>query len=58
MQIKFTKLNDPRWEIAEKRLEIQGWKRKYPLRTLFNGLSWNHRLTDVHIYSKAQESKI
>lgn len=40
MQMRFTELNDSQWEIVKKRLEIQERKRKYPLRTIFNGLLW------------------
>ncbi len=40
MQTKFTELNDSQWEIVKKSLEIQGRKRKYPLRTIFNALLW------------------
>lgn len=40
MQTKFTELTDPQWEVVKKSLELQGRKRKYPLRTVFNGLLW------------------
>lgn len=54
MQTRFTELNDSQWEIVKKKLEIQGRKRKYPLRTIFNGLLW---LTRTGAQWRNMESK-